>query len=223
MFKSVEKTKIENGFHILLDGKPMRTAAGNTVVVSKEPHADAIVFEWRGISGKINLLTMPHTRLAMALADFNDALKEEKIAHVLSYAMTDMLCFREPHDEALIKRQKASWDRWVAWIEKSFGAKFSITSGLMPHQNHPDLTKIESHLKTLSPMKLIALDHYVNVTGSLILGFAYLEKAISLPELVATAFLDEEYQAEKWGADEEAGERRRAITEELNVISSVLD
>ena len=49
---------------------------------------------------------------------------------------------------------------------------------------------------------------------------AFLEKAISLPEIVAAAFLEEEYQAEKWGADEEAGERRRAIQQELELMAS---
>lgn len=220
MFKSIEKTKVEQGFHILLDGKPMRTSAGNTVAPARETHADAIVSEWCGVSGKINLLAMPHTRLAMAIADFDDALKAEKIAHILSYAMTDMLCFREPQDEALIKQQKASWDPWVEWIGKTFAAKFVVTSGLMPHQNHPDLTSVESYLTGLSPIKLIALDHYVNVTGSMILGMAFLEKAISLPEVVAAAFLEEEYQAEKWGADEEAAERRRAIQQELELMAS---
>lgn len=220
MFKSVEKNKTADGFQILLDGKPMRTTSGKEIVLRAAPQADAVIAEWQAVDGKINLLAMPHTRVAMAVADFNDALREEKIAHILSYAMTDLLCFREPNDTALIKRQESAWDPWLQWIGKKHGAHFATTSGLMPHQNHPELASIENYLKTLSPIQLIALDHYVHVTGSMVLGLAFHENAISLPEVMAAAFLEEEFQAERWGSDEEALRRRRHIQQELELMAS---
>lgn len=222
LFQSVEKNRTADGFQILLDGKPVRLPSGKEVLVQHESQAEAIVAEWQNVQGKINLLAMPHTRLAMAVADFSDALKADKSVHILSYAATDLLCFREPHDDVLIQRQKGAWDPWIKWIKKHFDAQFATTSGVMPHQNHPDLSKVETYLQGLSAIHLIALDHYVHVTGSMILGLAFFEKAISLPELMSAAFLEEEYQAERWGADEEAIIRRRHIQQELELMASYL-
>jgi len=48
-----------------------------------------------------------------------------------------------------------------------------------------------------------------------VLGLAFAEGAIEASDLHSLAFLDELWQAEKWGQDDEAAARRTAIAAEL--------
>src|SRR5579864_8055563 len=54
----------DGGFTITLDGKPIKTPSGRTVVVPVRPLADAMAAEWTAQGEVIDPLTMPLTRFA---------------------------------------------------------------------------------------------------------------------------------------------------------------
>ncbi len=55
-----------------------------------------------------------------------------------------------------------------------------------------------------SPFELAGLSPLVTVSGSLVIALALAEGAIRLDEAWAAASLDEQWQIEQWGEDEEA-------------------
>jgi chaperone required for assembly of F1-ATPase len=54
------------------------------------------------------------------------------------------------------------------------------------------------------PFELAALSPLVTIGGSLIIGLALVEQAFDIDTAWAAASLDETWQAEQWGVDEEA-------------------
>ena len=58
----------------------------------------------------------------------------------------------------------------------------------------------------MDPFELAAFHDLVALTGSLVLGLAASEKAHDPETLWALSRLDEDWQAELWGGDEEAAE-----------------
>jgi chaperone required for assembly of F1-ATPase len=59
------------------------------------------------------------------------------------------------------------------------------------------------------------LHRTVTLGGSLVLGLAFLKGRMDANALFEAAFLDELWQAEKWGSDWEAEDRRTGIKSEL--------
>ena len=59
----------ENGFPILLDGKPVRTPARELLAAPSKPLAEALAAEWQAQHDVVNPAKMPLTRLANAIID----------------------------------------------------------------------------------------------------------------------------------------------------------
>lgn len=68
------------------------------------------------------------------------------------------------------------------------------------------LRVLRERTHALSPFELAAFHDLVALTGSLVLGFAATGKAHDAEEIWALSRLDESFQAELWGEDEEATE-----------------
>ena len=67
-YKDVDVGEAEEGFSVTLDGKPIKTPSGKTVVVPKRGIAEAIAAEWAAQGETIDPLAMPLTRFAKALS-----------------------------------------------------------------------------------------------------------------------------------------------------------
>ncbi len=57
--------------------------------------------------------------------------------------------------------------------------------------------------------------------GSLVLGIALAERQLTAAEAFATAQLDETYQNEKWGEDEEAAAHRAELKADVEAAGTV--
>jgi chaperone required for assembly of F1-ATPase len=69
---------------------------------------------------------------------------------------------------------------------------------------------------------LAALHTFSSITGSLILGLAVLEGELTPAEAFALSRLDEAYQAEKWGTDQEAQERAARLAREMELAARLV-
>ncbi len=63
-YRDVHVRMAEGGFSIALDAKPLRTPAGTQIVVPQAALAEALAAEWRGQGDKLDLNTVPITRIA---------------------------------------------------------------------------------------------------------------------------------------------------------------
>jgi chaperone required for assembly of F1-ATPase len=87
----------------------------------------------------------------------------------------------------------------------------------------PDaIAELQQAIARYDEFELAALHTATTITGSLILALALAEEEISANEAFTAATLDETFQAEKWGRDAEADQRRQRLRSELTAADRFL-
>lgn len=194
-----------SGWAVYLDERPLRTPAKAGLNAPTKAMAEAVGEEWRAQGEVIDPTSMPFTRSLNAALDKimpNPAPVAQMLA---SYAETDLLCYRATGPAALVARQAEIWDPFLDWADETYGARLITTSGVMPvAQPKAALTKLADAVSLLDAFALTATHDLVTLSGSLILGLAATTGRIDGETLWATARLDESWQIEQWGVDEEA-------------------
>jgi chaperone required for assembly of F1-ATPase len=209
-YTSAGVAEADGGFAVTLDGKPIRTPSGRQVIAPTREIADAIVAEWNAQGDMINPLSMPLTRFANsvveAVADRVDAVADD----VAKYLGTDLLFYRAGHPEALVAQEAAHWDPIVFWAADALGAHFILAEGIV-HVTQPEQAVAAARGTFPSdPWSVSALHVVTTLTGSALLALA-LAHGVRDPEQVwAAAHVDEDWNIEKWGMDEEVAARRAA-------------
>ena len=223
-YKAVSTDKAEEGYRILLDGRPVRTPGKKPLAVPAPGIAERLRAEWDGQAEEIDPAKMPVTRLVNTaidgVADNLDAVFEE----IVRFAGTDMLCYRADSPSGLVERQREGWDPILRWAADEKGARFILIEGVM-HREQP-VPAIEAFSAALSswrdPLALACLHTVTTLTGSALLGLALAEGVIDADRAWSLAHIDEDWQIEHWGTDEEAFRRRELRREEMDVAAGVL-
>ena len=193
------------GHVILLDGRLVKTPAKAILLVPTQAMADAIATEWDAQSDKIDPRTMPTTRSANAALDKVTPQKSEVAALIAAYGEDDFLCYRAPAPQELIERQKQAWDPLLAWAVQAFDAPLRTTEGVM-HVEQPvnSVINLTAGVTAQTSFQLAALHDLVSMSGSLVIGLAAQAGAFEVDDLWTRSRLDELWQIEHWGQDDEA-------------------
>jgi chaperone required for assembly of F1-ATPase len=204
-WKEVSVVPEGSGWAIQLDGRPVRTPARSPLVVPNEALAKAIAAEWRSVGEEIDPRSMPLTGLANAAIDRVAPERQAFAGGLARYAEADLACYRSEWPPELVGRQKAAWDRLLGWARRRYDIDFSTTSGLV-HVPQPQATieRLAHAVAALDPFRLAGLSPLVTIGGSLVAGLAVLEKAITAEEAWEAVSVDERWQLDQWGADQEA-------------------
>lgn len=214
-YKTVSVERTDQGFRLLLDGKPVNTPARRPLFLPTEALADAVAQEWRAQEGEIAPLAMTLTRLVHTVLDGIAANRAQTIAAILRFGENDLLCYRAEAPAELVRRQQ-QWDAYLAWAAERHGARLLVTSGIGPlEQPAEPLAALRRAVEAKDAFALVALHVLSSVTGSLVLGLAALEGRLSPAEAFALSRLDEAYQAERWGKDAEAENRAHRLAQEM--------
>lgn len=208
-YKAAGVAAAEGGWRVVLDGRPVRTAGGRPQVVPTRALAEALAAEWAAQGAEID----PAAFLYRDLADYAiDVIAADPLAIVraiLPYGETDTLCYRGEEGEALRRRQDAAWEPLLVAAERRYDIHFTRVSGIMHRQQPAEtLTRLETVLARLDPFTLAALQTLTSLAASLVIGLAALEPGTDGGALWDAASLEEDWQAELWGIDAEAAERR---------------
>jgi chaperone required for assembly of F1-ATPase len=221
-YASAGVAEADGGFVITLDGKPIRTPSGRQVMAPTREIAQAIAAEWNAQGEMINPLTMPLTRFANsvveAVAERIDAVADD----VAKYLGTDLLFYRAGHPEALVAREAAHWDPILFWAADTLGAHFILAEGIV-HITQPDpAIKAAREAFPADPWSVAALHVVTTLTGSALLALA-LAHGVRDPEQVwAAAHVDEDWNIEKWGMDEEVAARRASRLVDFEAAARIL-
>ncbi len=208
-YKQAAAAPVAGGWQVQLDGRGVKTAVGNPQVVPGEALATALAAEWAAQEETI----VPASFVLRDMADYAiDVVTPDPAAlrdTLLRYAETDTLCYRADPGEALHRRQLERWEPLLAAAEARHGISFERISGIM-HAPQPaeTLARLGAHLGTLDPFTLAALNTLTSLAASLVIALAALEPGVDAGALWIAAELEEEWQAEQWGRDAEAEERR---------------
>jgi chaperone required for assembly of F1-ATPase len=208
----------DTGFGVTLDGRPLRTPAKHELLLPTRALAQAIADEWDAQVEVLVPATMPMTRMANSAIDRVAPRHAEVAAYVSGYGATDLLCYREAGQGELARRQAKGWDPVLDWTAGTFGARLRTTEGVMPVTQPPEaLDRLHAAVAGLDPFALTALHDLVSLSGSLILGLAVERGRLAPDEAWTLSRIDEDWQIEQWGSDEEAeeaaGNRRAGFLE----------
>lgn len=194
-----------DGWTIALDGRLVKTPAKAALLLPTAALAEAVAAEWQQQEGEIDPVSMPFTRSANAAID-KVAVQHAEVAEMLAaYGDADLLCYRADAPDALVRRQNATWNPYLDWAANTFGARLHPRTGVIHESQGPEaLERLSKRVHALNEFELAAFHDLVSLSGSLILGFAAAQSLHPAPEIWAASRVDETWQEEQWGADEEA-------------------
>ena len=200
-------TPAEDGFTVTLDDRPLRTPQKAALVLPTKALAEAVAAEWAAQEGEIRPETMPFTRTANSAID-KVAVQHDEVADLLAaYGETDLVCYRAEGPEGLVARQAEAWDPVMEWAAQALGVRLQPVTGIIPAPQDPAaLDHLSALTHAFGPFELAAFHDLVSLTGSLLLGFAAVQGAKTPEELWQISRIDEQWQEDQWGADEEATE-----------------
>jgi chaperone required for assembly of F1-ATPase len=209
-YKEVTLAEVEGGWQVMLDGRGIRTQGGRPQVVPSRILGEALASEWRDQGEEIDSKTFLFRDLADFAIDVVAHERKATIEKLLGYAETDTLCYRADPEDALFSRQQEAWEPLLGHLEGKHSIRFQRISGVMHRPQPADtLAKLRVHLETLDDFILSGMVSMASLAASLCVALLANDEAINDPMLLwGDANLEEEWQADKWGREEEAEERR---------------
>lgn len=206
-WKTVDIVEMPGGYGVVLDARPVRTPAKAALHVPSPALVREVAAEFDAQQDRIDPRTMPFTRMANAAID-KVSIQQAEVADMLAeYADSDLLCYRAEAPDELIARQSAAWDPLLDWAAEALNARLHPRVGVIHQPQDPGaLAELRNRVHALTAFELSAFHDLVSISGSLVIGFAAREKAWAAPDLWAMSRVDELWQEEQWGRDEEAHE-----------------
>jgi chaperone required for assembly of F1-ATPase len=216
------------GWQVLLDGRPVRVPGGAPLKLPNQTLALAVAAEWQaaggGKGGDMSYADLPLTRIAGTGQNRIAANPEPVILELAQYGESDLLCYRATHPPELATREALLWQPWLDWAADRFAAPLMVTSGVVHVPQQPQsLVALTEAVAAFDPLALAALGVAVPALGSLVLGLALAHGELESGEAHALATLDESFQEQLWGADDQAVARRHQIAADIAVAARFLD
>ncbi len=211
-----------DGFAVTLDGKPIRTPGKNALVAPTRDLAEVMASEWDAQRDNIEPMSMPLTRLANSVIDGVAQNVQAVADDAAKYFETDLLFYRAGFPEALIARQAQHWDPVLRWAADDLGAHFILTEGVM-HVQQPETAVAAARAALPADAWPVGALHVVtSITGSALLALALKHRVLDEAQVWAAAHVDEDWNSEKWGIDEEVEARRAARLKDYEAAALVL-
>lgn len=204
-WKKVDISSEGEGFAVTLDGKTIRTPSKAQLIVPTQALADAIAAEWDALEDVVDPNKMPHTRGANSAIDKLSLQFDDVVGLLAEYGGTDLLCYRADSPQTLVARQNAEWDPWLDWARKVLQVNLAQVAGVIHiQQDQGDLAQLHKAVAGHSAFELVGVHDMITLTGSCVLGLAMSSGALSAEQAWQLSRLDELWQADFWGTDEDA-------------------
>lgn len=197
------------GYTLMLDDRPVKTPLKHPLLIQAKPLAEAVAKEWDDQREVIDPETMILTKLVNTSLDRVAPRRAEIIAEITSFAASDLLCYRAAGPAPLIEREAAAWDPYLTWARETIDVSLKTINGIAYIEQDPfELQKLAKWLENNNDITLTAAHNITTLTGSAMLTLALLAGGKDPQAVWDAAHVDEDYQIEQWGTDEEAARRR---------------
>lgn len=202
---AVSVDMLADGYAVFLDKRRLVTPAKTPLVLPTRSLAEALAEEWRQQGEKVDPETMPMTRRANAAIDKVSPQRAEVVHMLTAYGGSDLLCYRAANPVELAQRQAEMWDPLLDWARAELGVNLVTTVGIMPvAQDETELAKLQARVLSLDVFSLAGFHDLVMLSGSLVIALAAILGHRLAADLWRTSRVDEDWQAEMWGNDDEA-------------------
>ena len=212
-YKTVAVSDEDGGLGIRLDDRLVKSPAGRPALLPSVPLADAVAAEWDGQGDEIEPAGMPLFSLAVTVLDRVSPQRAAILDELTAYGGNDLICYQDADDPALGAHQAKGWNPWLDWARTSLGAELTVAAGVMPvTQPQPAVSALATAAAAHDDWELGMLYRATTLGGSLVLGLAMVRGEMDSAGLFEAAFLDELWQAERWGSDYELEQAHRFLT-----------
>lgn len=207
------------GFAVKLDGRNVRSPKGGKLVAPTRALAEMVAAEWDAQTDVIEMATMHATRLAFTAAEAISQAREATADQVASYAGSDLICYFAEEPAGLIERQNARWGPVLDRAQQELALTFVRATGIIHETQPPEtLAKVKALALEADDYGLAGLAFGTSLFGSAVLAVALQRGWLSGEQAWELSRLDEAYQEEKWGVDEEAAERNLRLRGEAVML-----
>lgn len=221
---TVETLEPASAFAVLLDRKPVQTPARSPLQVPSAALAQAIAAEWEAQGDKIVVARMPLTQIAATALDRVSPDSKTYARQIAAYGETDLVCYRSDRPQGLVARQMAVWQPLVDWATEVFSAPLVVTDGVTPVAQPPaSVVALRDAVVAHDLFEMSALGQATTASGSLIIALALSHGRIGADTAFEAGYLDETWQAEKWGLDEEAEARLQTARADLKTAAQFFE
>ena len=192
--------------------------AGIFPITPSSPMAE-LVDEWAAQGEFLDPGSMPATRIAATAIDRVAVTREPVAEEIAAYVGSDLLCYLAEHPTPLVERQSREWGAILDWAKAEHGLAFTPVTGII-HQPQPLATvaAIEALLLTLDDFTLGGVAFANALLGSAVLALAVRAGRLTGQRALDLSRLEEIFQAEQWGQDDEATARAAALAIEAEMI-----
>jgi chaperone required for assembly of F1-ATPase len=198
---------VGDGFVIELDGQVIRTPSKALLKVVSQKIAKQIAFEWMAQKEVVDPATMPNTRMTNSVIDKIMVNREAVIEMLAEYAGSDLLCYRATTPQGLINQQNKIWNPILDWSKNSLLAPMLTTSGVIHiEQNIKSIGIYQDKLEAMNPYQLAGMHDLITISGSFVISMALISNQLNVSEAWYAATVDERWQENQWGIDDEAAE-----------------
>ncbi|MDP3854050.1 ATP12 family chaperone protein [Phenylobacterium sp.] len=218
-YKDVSVVAEAGGFQVKLDGRNVRSPKGGVLVLPTRALADLAAAEWAGQVDVIELAGMNVTRLAFTALEAVPQARDGVAQQVADFAGSDLLCYYAEEPQALAARQTHHWSPLLDRAERELGLVFLRAAGIV-HRAQPDetLARVKALVLELDDFALAGVAFGTSLFGSAVLALTLQRGWLTGEQAYELSRLDEAYQQEKWGIDEEAAERTARLFEESTML-----
>ncbi|PZQ63661.1 MAG: ATPase [Phenylobacterium zucineum] len=218
-YKAVAVVEGEGGWQIQLDGRTLRTPKGLRMALPTRAVAEQVAGEWDAQVGIIEMATMHATRLANTAIETIGGSRDGVADQVAQYAGSDLVCYFAADPAALVARQEASWGPVLRQAEADEGLRFERCVGIV-HRDQPPATlaRVRDIALGLDDFALAGLAFGTSLFGSAVLAIALQRGWLGGEAAYDLSRVDEAFQEEKWGIDEEAAERVERLRGEAGML-----
>lgn len=140
---------------------------------------------------------------------------------LLDFASTDLLFFFSDKPELLLQ-QKKRWQPVLEWAEAFLNIKLNVTQSLNVPENDNLIKKLPDVFNSLSDKDFCCWYAASLNLRSVLLGLAMIKGLVDAKKAAELSAIEELWQNEQWGIDEQALAARQKKADELNEIESFL-
>jgi len=218
----------DGGFALLLDGRSAKTPSRRDLLLPSRAAAMALAAEWNLQREFIDPALMPLTRISNTAIDGVAAQMRAVTDEVKTYLSSDLLVYRSADPAALVTAEAEAWDPVLDWARDAFGARFILSQGVTFVAQPPatlagmgDAVDAVVGEGPAAPFRLAALHVMTTLTGSAALALAVMHAHLAPDVAWRLAHVDEVFQESRWGADDEALERRARRWTEMKAAATL--
>lgn len=223
-YRESTSAPLAGGFGVFLDGKPVHTPAKRPLVAPTEALAAAMAAEWADQGETLDLRRMYLNQFANTAIDRVGPMRDDIVQATARYGETDLLCHRAARPVDLADRQQRTWQPLVDWAAHTFDAPLVVTRAVIAADQPPHaIEALKAAVAALDDFRLAGVQVATGLLGSIVLALALLRGRLDAQSAFAAAQLDEDFQAERWGVDEEATTRARAMAAELFAVQRLFE